>query len=327
MVESRRFGNTGLKVGAVGVGCMTFGWRADAAEAEAIVTDALDIGINLFDTSVSYGRGVSETLLGQALKRSGRRKDAFIATKFGGAATAGATPEEIGNSRRNLMRQCELSLRRLESDWIDLLQIHNFSADVPLEETLGGLDQLVREGKVRYIGCSNFTAGQLVEALGCAARRKFCSIASHQARFNLLDRRAETDVLPVAHRHGVANLIYSPLAEGLLTGKYCAAEAFPAGSRFAAASPSNNYGARLTTGVEGAIKSLNAAALARSMSLWQLALSWILSNPAVCCVLLGPSNRDQVKTLADIEGTRIDSDLAALADSLNPPGLCLLPNG
>ncbi len=325
MVESRRLGNTGLKVGAVGVGCMTFGWRADAAEAEAIVTDALDIGINLFDTSVSYGRGVSETLLGRALKRSGRRKDAFIATKFGGAATAGATPEEIGNSRRNLMRQCELSLRRLESDWIDLLQIHNFSADVPLEETLGGLDQLVREGKVRYIGCSNFTAGQLVEALGCAEQRKFCSIASHQARFNLLDRRAETDVLPVAHRHGVANLIYSPLAEGLLTGKYCAAEVFPAGSRFAAASPLNNYGARLTIEVDGAIKSLNAAALARSMSLWQLALSWILSNPAICCVLLGPSNRDQVKPLADIADIRVDSDLAALADSLNPPGLCLLP--
>lgn len=326
MVESRRLGNTGLKVGAVGVGCMTFGWRADAAETEAIVTDALDIGINLFDTSVSYGRGVSETMLGQALKRSGRRKDAFIATKFGGAATAGATREEIGNSRRNLMRQCELSLRRLESDWIDLLQIHNFSADVPLEETLGGLDQLVREGKVRYIGCSNFTGGQLIEALGCADRLKFCSITSHQARFNLLDRRAETDVMPIACGHGVANLIYSPLAEGLLTGKYCAAEAFPAGSRFAVASPSNNYGARLTTEVDGAIKSLNAAAVSRSMPLWQLALSWILSNSAVCCVLLGPSNRDQVKTLPDIADIQIDSELAALVNSLNPPGLCLLPN-
>ena len=305
---------------------MTFGWRADAAEAEAIVTDALDIGINLFDTSVSYGRGVSETMLGQALKRAGRRNDALIATKFGGAATADAKPEELGNGRRTVLAQCELSLRRLQTDWIDLLQIHNFSADVPLEETLGGLDQLVREGKVRYIGCSNFTGGQLVEALGCAERRNFCSISSHQARFNLLDRRAETDVLPIAYRHGVANLIYSPLAEGLLTGKYRAAEVFPVGSRFAVASPSNNYGARLTTEVDGAIKSLNAAAVSRSMSLWQLALSWILSNPAVCCVLLGPSNRDQVKTLPDIADIQIGSELAALVNSLNPPGLCLLPN-
>src|ERR1700688_3668506 len=115
-MEYRRVGNTGLKVGAIGVGCMTFGWHADAAEAYAIVAGALDIGINLFDTSVSYGRGQSETVLGEVLKRSGRRNDALIATKFGGAATADATLEEIGNSRRNLMAQCELSLRRLQTD-------------------------------------------------------------------------------------------------------------------------------------------------------------------------------------------------------------------
>ena len=325
MVESRRLGNIGLKVGAVGVGCMTFGWRADAAEVEAIVASALNIGINLFDTSVSYGRGVSETMLGQALKRSGRRKDAFVATKFGGVATADAKPEELGNSRRTLMAQCEISLRRLQTDWIDLLQIHNFSADVPIEETLGGLDQLVREGKVRHIGCSNFTGGQLLEALGCVDRRNFCSIASHQARLSLLDRRAETDVLPIAARHGVVNLIYSPLAEGLLTGKYRAGEPFPTGSRFAAASSANNYGARLTAEVDGAIKSLNAAAASRSLSLWQLALAWVLSNPTVCCALLGPSNRDQVKALSDIADIQIDSELAELVNSINSPGLCVLP--
>src|SRR5271155_324544 len=164
----RLLGNTGLKVGAVGVGCMTFGWRADAEEAYKIVSDAFDIGINLFDTSVSYGRGASESILGEVLKRSGRRNDALIATKFGQAATHDANLNDIGNSRRNLMAQCELSLHRLQTDWIDLLQIHNFSADVPLEETLRALDQLVRDGKVRYIGCSNFTGWQLLEALWCA---------------------------------------------------------------------------------------------------------------------------------------------------------------
>jgi aryl-alcohol dehydrogenase-like predicted oxidoreductase len=325
-MEYRLLGNTGLKVGVVGVGCMTFGWRADAAEAYAIVAGALDIGINLFDTSVSYGRGMSETMLGEALQRSGRRNDALIATKFGGAATADATLEEIGNSRGNLLAQCELSLRRLKTDWIDLLQIHNFSVDVPLEETLGGLDQLVREGKVRHIGCSNFTGGQLLDALWCVDRHDFCSIASHQARFSLLDRRAETDVMPIASRHGVANLTYSPLSEGLLTGKYRAGDAFPADSRFAAASPANNYGARLTAEVDGAIKSLNAAAVSRSMSLWQLALAWTLANPTVCCALLGPSNGDQVKALSDIADIQIDSELAELVDSINPPGLCVLPN-
>ncbi len=323
MMEYRRLGNTGLEVGAVGVGCMTFGWRADAAEADAIVAAALDIGINLFDTAVSYGRGVSETMLGQALKRVGRRNDALIATKFGGAATADAKPEELGNSRRTLLAQCELSLRRLQTDWIDLLQIHHFSADVRLEETLAGLDQLVRAGKVRHIGCSNFTGDQLLEALKCTDRQSFCSIASHQARLNLLDRRAETDVMSTAYRHGVANLTYSPLAEGLLTGKYGVGGAFPADSRFAAASPVNKYGAKLTAEVTRAIKSFTAAAASCSMSLWQFALSWVLSNPTVCCALLGPSNREQVNALAHMQALPVSSEIERLINSINPPGSAL----
>jgi aryl-alcohol dehydrogenase-like predicted oxidoreductase len=321
MMEYRRFGNTDLKVGVVGVGCMTFGWRADAAETNAIVAAALDIGINLFDTAVSYGRGVSETMLGQALKRTGRRNDVLIATKFGGAATADAKPEELGNSRRTLLAQCELSLRRLQTDWIDLLQIHHFSDDVPFEETLGGLEQLVREGKVRHIGCSNFDGAQLLAVIECANRRRLCEIASHQSRFNLLDRRAETDVIPIAYEHGVANLTYSPLAEGLLTGKYRAGEAFPRDSRFAVASPANNYQARLTAAVDQVIHSLYAAAVSYSMPLWRFALTWVLANPAISCVLLGPSNRAQVEALTDITNNRIDSELV---NSINPPGGCVL---
>jgi aryl-alcohol dehydrogenase-like predicted oxidoreductase len=321
MMEYRRFGNTDLKVGMVGVGCMTFGWRADAAETNAIVAAALGIGINLFDTAVSYGRGVSETMLGQALKRTGRRNDVLIATKFGGAATADAKPEELGNSRRTLLAQCELSLRRLQTDWIDLLQIHHFSANVPFEETLGGLEQLVREGKVRHIGCSNFDGAQLLAVIECANRRQLCEIASHQSRFNLLDRRAETDVIPIAYEHGVANLTYSPLAEGLLTGKYRAGEAFPTDSRFAVASPANNYQARLTAAVDQVIQSLCAAAVSCSMPLWRFALTWVLSNPAISCVLLGPSNRAQIEALTDITNCRINSELV---NSINPPGECVL---
>lgn len=320
-METRRLGNTDLEVGAVGIGCMTFGWRADAAEVDAIVATALDIGINLFDTAVSYGRGVSETMLGQTLKRSGRRNDVVIATKFGGAATTDAKPEELGNSRRTVLAQCELSLRRLQTDWIDLLQIHHFSADVSLEETLGALDQLVREGKVRHIGCSNFAGSQLLAAIECADRHRLCSIASHQIRFNLLDRRAEADVMPIAFEHDVANLAYSPLAEGLLTGKYRAGEAFPADSRFAMASPANNYGARLTAAIDQVTKSLHAVALSCSMPLWRFALAWVLSNSAICCALLGPSNRSQVQSLAGITDCRIDGELV---NSINPPGGCVL---
>ncbi len=321
MMEYRRFGNTDLEVGVVGVGCMTFGWRADAGETDAIIAAALDVGINLFDTAVSYGRGVSETMLGQALKRSGRRNDVLIATKFGGAATADARPDEMGNGRRTVLAQCELSLRRLQTDWIDLLQIHHFSTDVPLEETLGGLEQLVREGKVRHIGCGNFDGAQLLAAIECANRRQLCTIASHQSRFNLLDRRAETDVIPIACEHGVANLTYSPLAEGLLTGKYRTGEPFPDGSRFAVASPANNYQARLTAAVDQAIQALYAAAASCSMPLWRFALTWVLSNPAVSCVLLGPSNRAQIEALTGLTDCPIDS---GLVNSINPPGGCVL---
>ena len=321
-MQYRRLGNTGLKVGAIGVGCMTFGWRADSAEADAIVAAALDIGINFFDTAVSYGRGVSETMLGRALKRSGRRNDVLIATKFGGAATADATPQEIGNSRRTVLAQCEISLRRLQTDWIDLLQIHHFSADVPLVETLGGLDQLVRDGKVRHIGCSNFAGSQLLATIECADRHQLSSIASHQSRLNLLDRRAETDVVPIALARGIANLTYSPLAEGLLTGKYRAGEAFPTDSRFAMASPANHYDARLTATVDQVLRSLHAAAVACSMPLWRFALTWLLANPAICCALLGPSNRDQIEALTEITDFPIDS---GLVNSINPPGGCVLP--
>jgi aryl-alcohol dehydrogenase-like predicted oxidoreductase len=322
-MEYRLLGGTGLKVGVVGVGCMTFGWRADAEEAYKIVSEAFDVGINLFDTSVSYGRGASESILGEALKRSGRRNDALIATKFGLAATPDAKLNDLGNSRRNLIAQCELSLRRLQTDWIDLLQIHNFSEDVPLEETLRALDQLVRDGRVRYIGCTNFTGWQLLEALWSVDRRNFCSIASHQARFNLLDRRAEADVMHVAHRHGVGNLTYSPLSEGLLTGKYHVGEAFPAGSRFADASPANNYGALLTAEIGQAIKSLNEAATSNSMSLWQLALAWVIANPMVSCALVGPSTHGQVRVLRDILDVGLSSELAELANAINPPGACI----
>lgn len=319
-MDYRQLGNTDFKVGCLGVGCMTFGWRVDAREADALVAAALDIGVNLFDTSVSYGRGVSETLLGEALRKSGRRHEALIATKFGQAATHDANPHDVGNGLRVLTAHCELSLRRLRTDRIDLLQIHNFSAAVPLEETLGGLDRLVRDGKVRYIGCSNFTGSQLTDAVGIADARHFCPIHSHQARFNLLDRRAETDVMLAARLHGVGNIAYGPLAEGLLTGKYRAGKAFPAGSRFAAASPTNNYGARLTPAVAATITRLEAAAASHSLSLWRLALAWVLANPTVACALVGPSSVAQVESLREVANLRLAPEVMELVDEINPAG-------
>lgn len=323
-MDYRQLDNTDLKISVVGVGCMTFGWRADANEVDAIVSAATEVGINFFDTSVSYGRGVSETLLGDALKRSDRRNEIVVATKFGQAATPDAKPHEIGNSRRVLMAQCELSLRRLQTDRIDLLQIHDFSAEVPIEETLRGLDQLVRDGKVRYVGCSNFTGPQLAAAIQTVNNDNLCGIASHQARFNILNRRAETDVMSVAQHLGIANLVYSPLAEGLLTGKYRIEEAFPADSRFAAASPVNNYRARLTPPVSQILTLLSQAAAEHSLSLWQVALAWVLACPAVSCALVGPSTSIQVRQLNEIADLVLDSSLLRLVERLNPAGASLV---
>ncbi len=321
-MEYRPLANTDLKISVVGVGCMTFGWRANANEVDAIVSAATDVGINLFDTSVSYGRGVSETLLGDALKRSGRRNEIVVATKFGQAATPDA--KLIGNSRRVLMAQCELSLRRLQTDRIDLLQIHNFSAEVPIEESLGGLHQLVRDGKVRYIGCCNFTGRQLTAAIQALNNHHWCGIASHQAGFNILDRRAETDVMSVAQHLGVGNLVYSPLAEGLLTGKYRIDEEFPANSRFAVASPANNYRARLTPRVSETLTLLSHAAAEHSLSLWKLALAWVLACPAVSCALVGPSTSTQVRQLNEVADLVLDSGLLGLVESINPAGASIV---
>lgn len=323
-MEYRQLGYADLNISVVGVGCMTFGWRADAKEVDAIVSTAMDVGINLFDTSVSYGRGASETLLGDAIKRSGRRNDMILATKFGQSATHDAKPTETGNSRRVLMAQCELSLRRLQTDRIDLLQIHNFSADVPLEETLSGLDQLVRDGKVRYVGCSNFTGRQLASAVLTVETHQLSGIVSHQARFNLLDRRAQPDVMSVAGRSSIGNLAYSPLAEGLLTGKYQIGESFPADSRFAVAAPSNNYRARLTPLIARAISEVNQAAAAHSIAPWQLALAWVLAAPSVSGALVGPSTSAQVRQLGAVADLRLAPELMRLADSINPAGASLL---
>jgi aryl-alcohol dehydrogenase-like predicted oxidoreductase len=319
-MQYRQLGQTDLTAGVVGVGCMTFGWRADAKEVAAIVSAALDVGINLFDTSVSYGRGVSETLLGDALQKSGRRDELLIATKFGQAATPNAKSDEIGNSRRVLMAQCELSLRRLQTDRIDLLQIHNFSADVPLEETLGGLDQLVRDGKVRQVGCSNFDGAQLAQAVSVTDRLRLHALASVQSRFNLLDRRAEADVMERARRYGMANLVYGPLSEGLLTGKYQSGQSFPVGSRFAAASPTNNYESRLTHGVMQTLKRLEEVAVAHSLSLWQLALAWVLNVGAVSCVLVGPSTSRQVADLESVVDVALSDETMALLGRISPAG-------
>ncbi|HZU77659.1 MAG TPA: aldo/keto reductase, partial [Dehalococcoidia bacterium] len=229
-MEYRNLGRSGLQVSVVGIGCNNFGGRMDAEQTAAVVNTALDMGVNLFDTADVYGgRGVSEEYLGKALQ--GKRRNAVIATKF--ASPMGEGPHWAGGSRRYIYDAVHNSLRRLGTDYIDLLQMHRPDPSTPIEETLRALDDLVRSGEVRYIGNSNFTAAQAVEAAWVAKTEHLTPFISAQNQYNLLDRRIENDLVDVCVRYGLGILPFFPLASGFLTGKYRPGQPPPEGTRLA----------------------------------------------------------------------------------------------
>ncbi len=221
MMDPRRLGNSGLQVSAIGLGCNSLGGRVDEETSRQIVHKALDLGITLFDTANSYGdrygqRGGSETCLGKFL--GARRKQIVLASKFGNLTKKSAVSEPEGASRRSIMLAVEGSLKRLNTDWIDLYQIHHFDAQTPLEETLRALDDLVRQGKVRYLGCSNFAAWQVVDAQWTARQHGLNPLVSCQNEYNLLERAVKNELVPAMLSQGMGLLPYYPLAGGVLTG-------------------------------------------------------------------------------------------------------------
>jgi aryl-alcohol dehydrogenase-like predicted oxidoreductase len=283
-VDTRRIGS--LEVSVVGLGCNNFGWRIDEQAARAVVDGALDAGITLFDTADTYGKTKSEEFLGRALR--GRREEAIIATKFGSKVDEqrkGAHPDYV-------RRACEDSLRRLGTDHIDLYQLHRPDPTVPIADTLGALDELVKAGKVREIGCSNFSAAQLREAEEISVRRGSARFASVQNEYSLLVREAEDEVLPECERSGIAFLPYFPLASGLLTGKYRRGAPAPEGTRIA----SGGWIAdRFTDENLERIERLIAFASARGHTILELAVSWLLMRPIVASVIAGATTPEQLR--------------------------------
>ena len=321
-MEPRPLGRTGLKVTPVALGCMLFGWKTDQAQAEALVAAALDAGVLLFDTSDSYGRGASERVLGQALKASGRRQRALVATKAH-FPIRDDDPNARGNSRRHLIEACEASLKRLGSDWIDLYQVHEPDPETPIDETLRALDDLIRAGKVRAIGTSSFAAWQLVDALWAAKEHGLNRFSVEQPPYNLLDRRAEWEVFPAARAHGLGILAWSPLAEGILAGRYRRGQPLPPDSRFARVTKPGPHAARLTEAVFDMVETLERLAAERGVSPARLALAWVLGNPAVSAALAAPGDLEQLADcVAAAEVTLSAAELAAL-DAVNPPAGCL----
>ena len=287
-MEYRRLGNSGLKVSAIGLGGNNFGARAGEEASINIVNHALEIGINFIDTAEMYAQGRSEELVGKAIK--GKRFQVIIATKFGHPATVGS--KEQGGSRSYMMKAVDTSLRRLNTDYIDLYYFHNPDPETPIKETLCTLNDLVRTGKVRYIGCSNFAAWQLSDALWTSKVHNLESFITVQSRYNLLDRSIERELVPCCQAHGLSLIPWGPLASGFLTGKYRRGEEIPAGMRLA--KPFSIYSDILTDANFDKLSKLEVFANERGHSVGEVAIAWLLSNPWLGSVIAGVMNIEQL---------------------------------
>jgi aryl-alcohol dehydrogenase-like predicted oxidoreductase len=301
-MRMRRLGNSGLKVSEVGLGCNNFGMRIDQAGTQAVVDACIEHGINFFDTADVYGASKSEEFLGKALGK--RRKEVVVATKF--ASPMGEAPWQRGGSRRWIMEAVEASLTRLGTDYIDLYQMHRPDADTPIEETLRALDDLVSQGKVRYIGNSNFTGWQIADADWTAAQDHDIPFVSAQNEFSLLRRAVEHEILPACERFGLGFLPFFPLGSGLLTGKYKRGEAPPEGTRLAA------WGARGAQALNDRnfdkVEALESWAAERGHSLLELAFAWLLGHPVVSSVIAGATKPEQVRGNAATADWRLTPD-------------------
>jgi len=322
LADHRLFGRTGLRVHPLALGCMNFGGRTSREESLRIIDRALDAGINVVDTANGYARGRSEELVGEALVRNGRRHEVILCTKFY-MPMDDNLPNERGISRRHLIAQCEQSLRRLGTDYIDLYQVHRPQSEVAIDETLRALDDLVRAGKVRYIGSSTFAAWQVVEALWVSKELGLNRFVSEQPPYNLLDRRIERELIPVAQTYSLALMAWSPMAGGLLTGKYGRNQPMPENSRYA--TPTPVQARHLTPRIYDAVDALLPLAQAKGLSLGLFALAWTLQNPAVTCSILGPRTLEHLEQCLGILAIRFNEEELTLIDRIIPPGTHVAP--
>lgn len=309
-MDLRNLGRSGLKVSAIGLGCNNFGMRIDQAQTQAVVDAALDAGINFFDTADIYGGSQSEVFLGQAL--AGKRDRAIVATKFANPMGEGAYRR--GGSRRYIVSAVEASLKRLNTDRIDLYQMHVPDADTPIEETLRALDDLVRQGKIRYIGHSNFPAWRIAEAEFTARQMGVTPFVSSQDEYSLVVRDIEKDLLPAAQQYNFGLLPFFPLANGLLTGKYKPGTEPPADSRFAKAPALRDRSA--TPRNEAIAVKLDAFAQERGHTLLELAFSWLAARPQVSSVIAGATRVEQIEQNVKAASWKLSAEEMAEIDKI-----------
>ncbi len=321
-MQYREFGRTGLKVSPLCLGAMNFGGRTPLADACDIVDRALDVGINIIDTADVYGRGASEEIVGEALQRNGHRDRVILATKVHGSMSD-EDPNMQGVSRRHIIAACEASLRRLKTDYIDLYQLHRPRTDCAIDESLRALDDLVRAGKVRYIGSSFFTSWKFVESLWAARELGLNRFVSEQPPYTILDRRIERELIPMALTHSIALMTFSPLAGGMLSGKYTSANP-PEGTRFADTSNWRNA-MRISDPIVAAADRVKELAAQKETSVAAFATAWVARRPGVSSVIIGPRNADQLEDYLASLDVAITAEQDRAIDEIVPPGEHISP--
>ncbi|KFA93733.1 aldo/keto reductase [Archangium violaceum] len=299
-MEFRQLGSSGFKVPVLSLGTGTFGGtneffkgfgESDVKEATRLVDICLDAGLNMFDSADIYSGGVAEEILGQALK--GRREQAIISTKA--TFRAGKSPNDVGSSRHHLVRSVEGCLRRLGTDYIDLFQLHGFDAVTPVEETLNTLDDLVRSGKIRYIGCSNFSGWHLMKSLAVSERHNLARYVAHQAYYSLIGREYEWELMPLGVDQKVSAVVWSPLGWGRLTGKIRRGQPLPPGTRLQNATTAAGGPQVAEEHLYKVVDALDEVAKETGKTVPQIALNWLLQRPTVANVIIGARNEEQLR--------------------------------
>jgi aryl-alcohol dehydrogenase-like predicted oxidoreductase len=315
-VEYRTLGRTGVEVSPLCLGAMNFGGPTNEEDSVAIINRALDAGINFIDTANVYNAGESERIVGKALKGNGQRDQVVLATKVYGRVGDG--PNDQGASRYHIIKSCEDSLRRLQTDRIDLYQLHRPSMMIPQDETLRAFDDLVRAGKVRYIGCSTHPAWMVMEALAISERLSIHRYVSEQPPYNLLDRRIENELVPLCQKHGLALLPWSPLGGGILAGRYSLDGEIPESSR--AARGHKQFLARITRSAREVAIKVGEMAQERGLTRAQLALLWVKDQPGITSPIIGPRTMEHLEDAIPLLDMSLDDADRPLFDELVHPG-------
>ncbi len=315
-MDYRILGRSGVKIAPLALGTGNFADPTPQDEALRIMRRASEAGINLFDTANSYANGECERMIGRAWAKGLRRHDVLLASKA--FYKVGNGPNDEGLSRLHLMRACEASLRRLQTDYIDLYQIHRPSPAIPIDETLGALTDLVQQGKVRYIGSSTHPAWKIMEAVMVSEMKGYARFVSEQSPYNLLDRRIENELVPMCQAYGLGLITWAPLAQGVLAGRYASATDLPADSR--GALRGGIYSERITQpGIEVGAKMIRLAE-EQGLSPAQLATLWVKDQPGITAPLIGPRTLEQLEHLLPVLELTLSAELAAACDRLVAPG-------